>query len=70
MIAFIIGLSSGLLLIAAFVILKKYDKKLVYGLTLTGIGFLYVGYTHRGLLKSPAWVDNKCRIPQLGYRLQ
>lgn len=45
MIAFIIGLSSGLLLIAAFIILKKYDKKLIYGLTLTGIGFLYVGYT-------------------------
>ena len=45
MIAFIIGLSSGILLIALFIILKKYDKQLVYGLTLTGIGFLYVGYT-------------------------
>ena len=45
MIAFIIGLSSGILLIATFIILKKYDKQLVYGLTLTGIGFLYVGYT-------------------------
>ncbi|MEQ1675870.1 MAG: DUF6010 family protein [Chitinophagaceae bacterium] len=50
MIAFIIGLSSGLLLIALFVILKKYDKKIVYGLTLTGIGFLYVGYTWSDLL--------------------
>jgi hypothetical protein len=45
MISFIVGLSSGLFLIALFILLKKYDKQLVYGLILTGIGFLYVGFT-------------------------
>ena len=45
MISFIAGLSSGLFLIALFIILKKYDKQLIYGLILTGIGFLYVGFT-------------------------
>ncbi len=45
MISFMVGLSSGLFLIALFILLKKYDKQLVYGLILTGIGFLYVGFT-------------------------
>jgi hypothetical protein len=44
MIPFIVGLSSGLLLIAVLIILKQYDKQLVYGLILTGIGFLYIGF--------------------------
>jgi hypothetical protein len=41
----IIGISSGLLLILLFAILKQFDKKVIYGLILAGIGFLYVGYT-------------------------
>jgi hypothetical protein len=45
MIPFIVGLSSGLLLIALLLILKQYDKQLIYGLTLTGIAFLYIGFT-------------------------
>jgi hypothetical protein len=45
MIPVIIGISSGLVVILLFVILKQFDKKLVYGQILTGIGFLYVGFT-------------------------
>ncbi len=48
MTAVIIGISSGLVLILLFAILKQLDKKVVYGLILSGIGFLYVGY---------AWTD-------------
>ncbi len=44
MIPAIIGISSGLVLIIIFEILKQFDKKLIYGFILTGIGFLYVGY--------------------------
>ena len=49
----IIGISSGLIIILLFVILNQFDKKLVYGLILTGIGFLYVGY---------AWTDLQALI--------
>jgi hypothetical protein len=45
MLPVIIGISSGLIVILLFVILKQFDKKIIYGLILTGIGFLYVGYT-------------------------
>ncbi|MEP7238839.1 MAG: DUF6010 family protein [Ferruginibacter sp.] len=48
MTAAIIGISSGLLIILLFVILKRFDKKIIYGLILCGIGFLYVGYV---------WID-------------
>jgi hypothetical protein len=41
----IIGISSGLLTILLISILKHLNKKIVYGLILSGIGFLYVGYT-------------------------
>ncbi len=41
----IIGISSGIFLIILFEILKGFNKHLVYGLILTGIGFLYVGFT-------------------------
>jgi hypothetical protein len=41
----IIGISGGLLVILLFSILKQFDKKLIYGLILAGIGFLYVGFT-------------------------
>jgi Family of unknown function (DUF6010) len=44
MTAAIIGISSGLLTILLISILKKLDKAIVYGLILSGIGFLYVGY--------------------------
>ncbi len=41
----IIGISSGLLIILLFSVLKQFDKGVIYGLILSGIGFLYVGYT-------------------------
>jgi hypothetical protein len=41
----IIGISSGLLSILVITLLHKLDKKLVYGLILCGIGWLYVGFT-------------------------
>jgi hypothetical protein len=40
----IIGISSGLLTILVFVILRYFEKKIIYGLILSGIGFLYVGF--------------------------
>ncbi|MCM4151217.1 hypothetical protein DHD05_06405 [Arenibacter sp. N53] len=44
MIPITIGISSGLLIILVFSILKQLDKMTVYGLILSGIGFLYVGF--------------------------
>lgn len=44
MTATIIGISSGLLTILLISVLKQLDKTIVYGLILSGIGFLYVGY--------------------------
>ena len=44
----IIGISLGLIIILLFSILKHFDKKIIYGLILSGIGFLYVGF---------AWTD-------------
>ena len=49
MTSLIIGISSGMLLIVLFVILKSFDKQVVYGLILTGIGFLYIGFTWTNL---------------------
>jgi hypothetical protein len=43
--AAIIGLSSSVITIFLFVLLKRFDKKIIYGLVLAAIGFLYVGYT-------------------------
>ena len=48
MTSLVIGISSGIFLIILFEILKRYDKQVVYGLVLTGIGFLYIGF---------AWTD-------------
>jgi hypothetical protein len=45
MTATIIGITSGLFIILLFTVLKQLDKKLIYALILTGIGFLYVGFT-------------------------
>ena len=45
MISVLIGVALGLLLIVLLVLLKSIDKKIIYGLVLSGIGFLYIGYT-------------------------
>ena len=45
MIALIIGISGGVFTILLFTLLRKYDKPQVYGLILTGIGFIYIGFT-------------------------
>lgn len=44
MTAAIIGISLGLLTIFLFALWKGIDKRLIYGLILSGIGFLYVGF--------------------------
>jgi hypothetical protein len=41
----LIGIASGVLTISAIGLLKQLDKKIIYGLILSGIGFLYVGFT-------------------------
>ena len=43
--ATLIGLSSSLITILIFTLLKRIDKNIIYGLILMGIGFLYIGYT-------------------------
>jgi hypothetical protein len=45
MIPIIIGISSGLTVILIFALVKRLDKQTIYGLMLSGIGFLYVGFT-------------------------
>jgi len=45
MIPVFIGIVSGVLVILIFYILKQFDKAMMYGLILSGIGFLYVGFT-------------------------
>ncbi len=55
MTAALIGISSGLVVIFLFILLKQFDKKLIYGLILCGIGFLYVGFTWTNL---PALIVN------------
>ncbi|MGZ8553799.1 MAG: DUF6010 family protein [Chitinophagaceae bacterium] len=45
MIPLIIGISSGLLIILIIALVKQLDKQIIYGLILSGIGFLYVGFT-------------------------
>ena len=45
MIPVIVGISSGLLIILFIVLVKQLDKQAIYGLILSGIGFLYVGFT-------------------------
>ncbi|MDN3654179.1 DUF6010 family protein [Ferruginibacter paludis] len=49
MVATIIGVSSGLLIILLIGLLKQLDKKIIYGLALAGIGFLYVGFAWTNL---------------------
>lgn len=45
MIPIIVGISLGLLVILSIALFKGSDKQIIYGLILSGIGFLYVGYT-------------------------
>jgi hypothetical protein len=45
MIPIFIGIISGLLVILIVHLSKRFDKQIIYGLILTGIGFLYVGFT-------------------------
>jgi hypothetical protein len=49
MISLAIGISSGILIVLIFTVLKNLDKKLIYGLILSGIGFLYVGFVWKDL---------------------
>jgi hypothetical protein len=44
MIAAIIGVSSAISIIVLFLVLRQFDKTTIYGLILSGIGFLYVGF--------------------------
>jgi hypothetical protein len=43
--AAIIGLSAAVITVFLFILLKRFDKIIIYGLVLAAIGFLYVGYT-------------------------
>jgi hypothetical protein len=45
MIPALIGISSGLLVILVIAAFRQLDKPVIYGLILSGIGFLYVGFT-------------------------
>jgi hypothetical protein len=45
----LIGIFSGLSIILLLGILKQPDKNIVYGLILSGIGFLYVGFTWKDI---------------------
>ncbi len=49
MIAAFIGISLGIVLILMFHFIKSFDKTLVYGLILTAIGFIYVGFSWTSL---------------------
>lgn len=53
MLPLIIGISSGLFIILIIALMKRPDKQIMYGLILSGIGFLYVGFT---------WSDTKAVI--------
>jgi hypothetical protein len=53
MLPVIIGISSGLLVILIIALLKQVDKPTIFGLVLSGIGFLYVGFT---------WSDTRALI--------
>jgi hypothetical protein len=45
MIATLVGISSGILVVLFIGVFKQLDKATMYGLILSGIGFLYVGFT-------------------------
>jgi len=43
--AALIDISSADITVFLFILLKRFDKKIIYGLILAAIGFLYVGFT-------------------------
>lgn len=43
--AVFIGISASLFTIIIFTVFRQLDKNVVYGLILSGIGFLYVGFS-------------------------
>jgi hypothetical protein len=45
MVALIIGIALGLAIIGFIALLKDLDKHVIYGLILSAIGFLYVGFS-------------------------
>jgi hypothetical protein len=47
--AILIGLSSGIVTILIVSIFKRIDKNIIFGLILSGIGLLYVGFTWSNL---------------------
>jgi len=49
MIPALIGILSGVVIILTIGILKRLDKPTIYGLILSAIGFLYVGFTWMNL---------------------
>ncbi len=49
MAATIIGISSGILIIFIIGMIKQFDKRIIFGLALSGIGFLYVGFAWTNL---------------------
>src|SRR5688572_15174799 len=49
MLPIIIGISAGIVTILIIMLLKQLDKRVMYGLILTGIGFLYVGFVWKDL---------------------
>ena len=60
MIPVIIGIISGLLVILFVASFRGLDKQVIYGLILSGIGFLYVGFT---------WSDTKALIITSGQAI-
>ncbi len=44
MVPIVIGISSAFIIIFFVVSMKQWDKTVIYGLILSGIGFLYVGF--------------------------
>lgn len=49
MIASTIGILLGFIVIFLFIIMKQFDKKMIYGLILCAIGFLYVGFVWKDM---------------------
>lgn len=50
MASILIGVLSGILIILFIGLLTQLDKKVMYGLILAGIGFLYIGFTWSDLM--------------------
>jgi hypothetical protein len=55
MIPIIIGICSAFVIIFLIAFMKQWDKTIIYGLILSGIGFLYVGFVWSNV---PAFIVN------------